>query len=180
VYQVIFNPPMVNGYTMVSRILKDYQAANYDMRGASMLGYEMIILIGLVGGIAVGIQSPLVGAMGQRIGGMASSVVIHLGGLLLSIFLLMIRGGGKIRDWSTLPWYMLVAGCLGVLLIQTINITLPRLGATKMLTLIISGQLLTGVVLDTFGWLGMEARPIDINRLIGVMVLLVGGYLVIK
>jgi bacterial/archaeal transporter family-2 protein len=145
-----------------------------------MLEYGLVILIGLVGGIAVGIQSPIAGAMGQRIGGTASSVVIHFSGFVFSLILLFFRGGQKIRDWNTLPWFMLGAGILGLVLIQTVNITLPRLGATTMLTLIIMGQLITGVLLDTFGWLVIGARPIDITRLIGVFVLLVGGYLVIK
>jgi transporter family-2 protein len=38
--------------------------------------YWSVILIGLLGGAAVGIQSPIAGAMGQKIGGTASSVSI--------------------------------------------------------------------------------------------------------
>ena len=44
---------------------------------------------------------------------------------------------------------------------------LPRLGAVAMLALIIIGQLLTGVVLDTFGWLGLPARPLEPARIMG-------------
>jgi bacterial/archaeal transporter family-2 protein len=40
-----------------------------------MLEFGLVILIGLIGGIAVGIQSPIAGAMGQKIGGTASSVI---------------------------------------------------------------------------------------------------------
>jgi bacterial/archaeal transporter family-2 protein len=50
----------------------------------------------------------------------------------------------------------------------------------NMLTLIIISQLLTGVCLDSFGWLGVTARPLDATRLIGVLVLLIGGYLVVR
>ncbi len=46
---------------------------------------------------------------------------------------------------------MLAAGCLGVALFRTINVTLPCLGATAMVTLIIVGQLLTGVLIDAQG-----------------------------
>jgi transporter family-2 protein len=145
-----------------------------------MLVTIIIVVIGLIGGIAVGIQSPIAGMMGQRVGGTASSFIIHFSGMLLSGLLLFIRGGEKIRDWRTLPWYMLGAGILGVILIQTINITLPRLGGTMMITLIIIGQLLTGVVIDHFGFLGVAVRPVDVTRIIGVIVLLVGGYLISK
>ena len=138
------------------------------------------IIIGLIGGVAVGIQSPIAGAMGQRVGGTASSFIIHLSGMLLSGILLFLRGGEKIRDWVTLPWYMLGAGIFGLILYQTINFTLPRLGGSMMIALIIIGQLLTGVVVDHFGWLGVAIRPIDPARAIGVLLLLAGGYLIAK
>jgi transporter family-2 protein len=67
-----------------------------------------------------------------------------------------------------------------LILYQTINVTLPRLGATAMIVLIIVGQLLTGVAIDTFGWFGVTARPLDLTRLVGIIVLMVGGYLVVK
>lgn len=145
-----------------------------------MLELILVVIIGLIGGISVGIQSPIAGSMGQKIGGTASSVIVHLSGLIFSVILLVFRGGEKIRDWHTLPWYMLGAGLFGLILYQSINITLHRLGATNMLVLIIIGQLLTGIVLDSFGWLGVTPRPIEPTRLIGIVVLLIGGYLVIK
>jgi transporter family-2 protein len=145
-----------------------------------MLEFGLVILVGLVGGIAVGIQSQIAGSMGQKIGGTASSFIVHLGGLIFSLILLIFRGGEKIRDWNTLPWYMLGAGIFGLILYQTINVTLPRLGAATMIALIIIGQLLTGVLFDTFGWLGVPARPIELSRIIGIAVLFIGGYLVIK
>jgi bacterial/archaeal transporter family-2 protein len=140
----------------------------------------LVVVIGIIGGIAVGVQSPIAGAMGQRIGGTASSFVIHLSGMILSGILLFARGGEKVRDWHTLPWYMLGAGIFGLILYQTINITLPRLGSTMMIALIIIGQLLTGVVIDHFGLMGVVTRPIDLPRLIGIAALLVGGYLIAR
>lgn len=142
--------------------------------------YWAVILIGLIGGVAVGIQTPLSGVIGQRVGGTASSFIIHLSGMILSGVLLVMRGGEKVRDWHTLPWYMLGAGIFGVILFQTINITLPRLGSTMMIALIITGQLVTGLVIDHFGLLGVAARHIDISRVIGIVALLIGGYLIAR
>jgi transporter family-2 protein len=144
------------------------------------MGFWLVILIGLIGGVAVGLQTPIAGAMGQRIGGTASSFVVHVSGMILSGVLLILRGGEKVRDWHTLPWYMLGAGFLGVVLFQTINITMPRLGSTMMIALIIIGQLLTGIIIDHFGLLGVATRHIDIPRLVGVVALLIGGYLIVR
>ncbi len=144
------------------------------------MGYWLVILVGMVGGVAVGVQSPIAGAMGQRVGGTASSFIIHVSGMILSGIFLFARGGEKIREWHTLPWYMLGAGIFGLILYQTINITLPRLGSTMMIALIISGQLIAGVVIDHFGILGVTARHFDITRVIGVAALLFGSYLIAK
>jgi transporter family-2 protein len=142
--------------------------------------YALIALIGVLGGVVIGIQSPIAGAMGQRIGGAASSLIVHMSGMILSAILLWLKGGEKIREWHTLPWYMLIAGVFGVILYQTISYTLPKIGSTLMVTLIIVGQLITGIVIDHFGWLGVTPRPVDLPRIIGVGVLILGGYLISK
>jgi len=145
-----------------------------------MANIMVIILIGLIGGTAVGIQGPLAGAMGQRIGGTASSFIVHLSGLLLSGALLLLRGGERIRDWRTLPWYMLASGIFGLILYLSINVTLPRLGATFMVTLIIIGQLAVGLLIDHFGWFSVPVHPLTVARIAGVLLLMAGGYLVTR
>ncbi len=145
-----------------------------------MLEIWWVILIGLLGGVAVGLQSPIAGRMGEKIGGTASSVIVHLSGLIVSLVMLVLRGGEKIKEWPTLPWYMLVSGAFGLVLIQTITVTLPRLGGAAMIALIIVGQLVTGLAIDTFGWFGVAARPLEFTRLAGAALLLIGGYLVVK
>lgn len=142
------------------------------------MSYWLVILIGLIGGVAVGLQSPISGAMGQRIGPAASSFIIHLGGLIATTALLLARGGEKIRAWPTVPWYMLIAGVFGLVLFLTINVTLPRLGGAMMVTLVIIGQLTMGIIIDHFGLLGVTPRPVDLVRVAGMLVLVAGAYLI--
>ncbi len=144
------------------------------------MDYALVIVIGLLGGFAVGIQSPFAGAIGARLGGASSSLIVHVSGAIFSVILLWWRGGEKMHEWQTLPWYLFFAGIFGVVLYQTINVTLPRLGTTMTAALIIVGQLVMGLVVDHFGWLGVTERPIDATRLIGVAVLLLGAYLIAK
>jgi len=73
-----------------------------------------IIAIGLMGGVAVGTQAPIAGAMGQRIGGASSSLIVHLGGTVASLLLLIARRGEQIEEWPTLPWYMPGCGAFGL------------------------------------------------------------------
>jgi len=139
-----------------------------------------VILIGLLGGVAVGLQAPLAGAMGQRLGGTAGSFIIHISGAVFSGFWLLVRGGERIREWRSLPWYMLAAGVFGLILYQTISITLPRLGSTMMVVLIIIGQLVLGLIVDHFGLFGVTQRPVDLLRIFGVCALILGGWLIAR
>lgn len=144
--------------------------------------FEIIltILIGLLGGIAVGVQGPIAGAMSQRVGGTGSSFVVHVSGAILSGLLLVIRGGEAIQNWRTLPWYMLGSGVFGLILYLTLTHTLPRLGATTAVALIIVGQLVMGMLIDQFGWFGVALRPIDGWRVAAAALLLAGGYLMVR
>ena len=145
-----------------------------------MLNILLTVLIGILGGLAVGMQGAIAVQMGQRVGSAASSFVVHVGGAFLSGFLLLARGGEQIQNWRGLSWYMLGSGFFGVVLYLTINHTMPRLGATTALALIIIGQLAMGIVIDHFGLFGSAVRHVDLLRLAGLVLLMVGGSLVVR
>jgi transporter family-2 protein len=139
-----------------------------------------IIVIGLIGGFAVGLQSPLASMISQRIGVFESVFIVHLGGALVALIPLLYYGGGKLAQWRTLPWYTLVAGGFGVIVIAAISYIIPRAGVAVSVTTIVAGQLLVGTVLDTFGALGGMERPLDATRIFGLAVVLVGVWLTTK
>lgn len=145
-----------------------------------MLETILIISIGLIGGVAVGTQAPIAGSMGHRIGGAAGSFIVHLGGAVASLVLLVARGGENIGDWRSLPWYMLASGGFGLVLYLSLTQTLPKLGATSAITLIVVGQLLAGMVIDHFGLFEVSVRSVDINRLIACGLLLAGAYMMLR
>lgn len=139
-----------------------------------------MVAIGLTGGIAVGTQAPIAGAMGQRVGGASSSLIVHLGGAIASLALLIVRGGELIHEWRNLPWYMLGCGVFGLVLYLSLSHTIPRVGATTAITLLIVGQLLAGLVIDQFGAFGIEVRTLNVTRIVAVVLLLAGAYLMVR
>lgn len=145
-----------------------------------MLGQWMTIVVGLVGGVAVGAQAPLAGAMGARVGALASSVIVHGGGLLASCLLLVAVGGERIAQWRGLHPVMLGSGIFGVVLYLTLTQTVARLGASAALTLLIVGQLLTGMLLEHFGLFGLASRAIDAQRALAAALLIAGAYWMVR
>ena len=145
-----------------------------------MLETILTIAIGLIGGIAVGTQAPIAGAMGARVGGAASSLIVHLGGTLASLLLLLTRGGEQIGQWRSLPWYMLGCGAFGLVLYLTLTHTIPRLGAGTAVTLVIVGQLLAALVIDHFGAFDIAVKQIDASRVVAAVLLLTGAFLMVR
>jgi bacterial/archaeal transporter family-2 protein len=140
----------------------------------------VIILIGLAGGVAVGIQAPLSSMISQRLGVMESIFIVHLGGALVALIPLLIYGGGKLGNWRSIPWYTLCAGAFGLVVIFSMSYMIPRVGVATALIILLSGQLLIGTVMDHFGLLGAIQRPVDFMRILGLAVVFVGVWLSVK
>jgi transporter family-2 protein len=141
----------------------------------------VIILIGLAGGIAVGVQAPLSSIINQRLGPLESVFIVHLGGAIAALIPLAFLGWGKLAQWRTVvPWYALGAGALGLIVIFSMTYMIPRVGVAPSIIILLSGQLLIGSVLDHFGLLGTVQRPIDFMRVVGLAVVFLGVWLSMK
>jgi transporter family-2 protein len=140
----------------------------------------LIILIGLAGGVAVGLQSPMASMITQRLGVFESVFIIHIGGALIALLPLLFYGGGKLAQWRSVPWYVLGAGIFGLVVIGAISYMIPRVGVAASITTIVAGQLLVGTILDQFGLLGAMGRSLDPTRALGLVVVLVGVWLTVK
>jgi transporter family-2 protein len=140
----------------------------------------LIILIGLAGGIAVGLQSPMASMITQRLGIFESVFIVHIGGAILALLPLLFTGGGKLAQWRSLPWYALGAGIFGLVVIGAISYMIPRIGVAGAIVSIVAGQLLVSTILDHFGWLGAMSRSLDPTRALGLAVVLVGVWLTVR
>ncbi len=140
---------------------------------------SFVMFVGLVGGVAVAVQAALAGILTEQLGVIENAFIVFGGGFLTALILLLINQGGRIREWTTLPWYVYLAGPLGIVIISSIGYAIPRIGLASTLTLIVVSQLIIGVVFDHFGWLA-AMRPMDLPRLIGIAFLFLGTWIVLR
>lgn len=69
---------------------------------------------------------------------------------------------------------LLLAGVLGASLVFAIAWAIPRVGAFGLMMGLLAGQILGGMVLSHFGWLGSPKHPIRPLNLVGAAVM-IGG-----
>ncbi len=134
----------------------------------------VIVAIGLAGGIAIGLQGPMASIINQRLGTLESVFIVHLGGLLAVGIPLLFLGGGKLGQWQSLPWYVLAAGILGVVVIGAAVYNIPRIGVAASIVLITAGQLMIASAIDHFGVFGVEMKPLTSQRFLGLGLVMLG------
>ena len=72
---------------------------------------------------------------------------------------------------------LFTAGAIGACLVFAIAFMLPEVGARAVFITLIAGQIIGGMVLSHYGWLGSPVQPISITNVIGA-VIMIGGVLV--
>ena len=139
----------------------------------------LIIAVGLIGGIAVGLQGPMASIITQRLGVFESVFIVHVGGALIALIPMLVLGS-RLGEWRSVPWYVLGAGLFGLVVIGAISFMIPRVGVAAAVISIVAGQLLVSAALDHFGLLGAAERALDASRLLGLGVVLFGVWLTVR
>jgi transporter family-2 protein len=140
----------------------------------------VLVILAIVGGIAVALQGHFMGIMDQRIGSKESVFITYASGGVLAALMMIVARGGHLRAWQNAPWYALCAGILGLVIVGTIGYTVPRLGLTAAFTVIVASQLVVAVILDHFGLFGAAVRAMDLPRITGLILLILGVWLVLR
>jgi len=135
-------------------------------------------LIALANGAALSLQQVLNAALGVRVGSIGSSSVNHLVGAFFG-FLLLICGFGTGHFYlDGIPYLYFTGGFIGVGIVAIANFAIPRIGAVLMSILLMSFQLLTSSLVDHFGWMGGDPIPMSLERIGGILLLVLGAVLV--
>src|ERR671921_329657 len=71
-------------------------------------------------------------------------------------------------------------GLIGALYVGSIVWTVRALGAGGLTAATIAGQLALAVVIDHFGWLGVARSPITASKVLGIALLALGTWFVVR
>jgi transporter family-2 protein len=138
-------------------------------------------LTAVVGGM-IALQAPINSNLGKRIGTLpAASVSFAIGTIVLVLLALLFGGGfGKLGEARHLSWVYLTGGVLGAAYVTTVLVTVRSLGAGGVTAATIAGQLTAAVVVDQLGILGIEKQVVTAPRVIGIVLLAAGTFLVVR
>ena len=152
------------------------------------------VLAALTTGTAIALQATLNGRLGAAIGPVHAGFLINsVGGgmaILAVVTWLVIRsiGGASLGTSSVmraalpLPTILALAagaGLLGILVVVGVSFAVKTVGVTAGLAAVILAQLAIGLLLDRIGAVGDVATAIDVRRVLGILAMAVGVWLLL-
>ena len=140
-----------------------------------------VLLTAFTGGL-VALQAPINSLLGRSIGTwQAAFLSFAIGTLALACIAALATGGlGQVADVRGVPWYYLTGGLLGALYVTSILVTVRTLGAGGVTAATITGQLTMSVIVDQFGWLGVDKDPVNGPKILGLVLLALGTILIVR
>jgi transporter family-2 protein len=140
------------------------------------------IVAGLLAGAFIAIQSILNAGLGRKVGSLGSVFLLTVVSALVVLVLIFIFPGTATLKESPgfKDWYLYMGGILGIAILAASIVLVPRIGASATLTTLVVGQLVTALFLDHIGWLGTPRVEISLSRIVGIVLLVIGAYFIVR
>jgi len=144
----------------------------------SGLAVGLSVLAGLAGAVQVALMSQL----GDRISIVGALAFATLFTAVASFVILVVarRSVSAYIDAFHQPWWILMGGLMGLLIVFTITYAGPRIGTAPTLGILIAGQLVMGAAIDRWGLFRSDRIPLHWPRLLGIALLAAGAALSLR
>jgi transporter family-2 protein len=147
-----------------------------------MSSIYLYLLLALIAGALMPTQAATNNKMAAFVDSpiLAAFISFFVGTVALFIYVLATGTPlGNLASAKNAPPIAWVGGFMGAFFVTAAVTLVPRLGVAMTFSLIIAGQMMVALVLDHFGFLGLEQRPVTIPRILGIL-LITGGVVLIR
>lgn len=141
------------------------------------------VLLTVFAGSLVAMQAPINSMLGRSVGTFAAASLSFAIGLTVLIGITLVAGGGgfaNLGEAGDLKWYYLTGGVLGAIYVTSVLVSVRTLGAGGVTAATIAGQLTMSVLIDRSGLLGLDERALTPQRLLGILLLAAGTFLMVR
>jgi bacterial/archaeal transporter family-2 protein len=128
------------------------------------IGIILTVHLAMNGKVGAAIDNPRV----------ANALFWCIGALTAVLIGLSGWGSGALKPLRDVNPVLLCAGILGACLVFGIAFLIPQIGAARLTLIMLAGQILGGLALSHFGWLGSPKEPVSIRALFGALIMFAG------
>jgi len=132
----------------------------------------MFYILSLLMGVLISVMVAFNGGLTASYGVYSATVMIHVVGLTVICIAVWVK---RERFFpGRFAWYLYLGGAIGVLTTVFNNVSFGRISVSALLALGLLGQSVAGLLIDQFGWLGMEKHPFARRKLVGLAMITAG------
>lgn len=133
----------------------------------------MEFILAILAGTIVTIMNVFNGQLSNQVGVYLSTVIIHLVGLFTLIIIMIIKKQ-KISFQNHIPLILYTGGMIGVFTVLFNVMSISTIGDALVTALGLLGQMLTSLVLEYKGWLGAKKRTLTFQKVISLVIVMIG------
>lgn len=137
--------------------------------------------LALLMGTLLAIYLPMISRSATYLGSAPMANVPFFGVAFVSSILIAVTTGSRLEQFQrigTVPWWLLTAGIMSACMIIGSTYLIPRIGIGLFVVLLVSGQIIAGMVFGYIGIFGVPATPLTVGKIIGAALIIAGVYLV--
>lgn len=143
----------------------------------------LAIVAALIAGILVAVQSRLNGELGLALeDGVGAALYSFTSGWLLIALVVLLSKPGRagvkrvieLLKTKQMPVWMTLGGVFGGFLVMTQGLAAGTLGIALFTVAVVAGQGISGIVIDSRGWFGVQKRRLNFARLLGALIVIIG------
>ncbi|MBC5687445.1 DMT family transporter [Mediterraneibacter sp. NSJ-55] len=132
-------------------------------------------LIALLSGALMSVQGVFNTQVTKTTGMWVSNAWVQLSAFAVCFLLWLFNGRDSVLAIAKVePKYMLLGGVIGAGITWTVIQSMGALGPAKAALLIVIAQLIVAYVIELFGLFGMEKEPLDLRKVGGLVLALIG------
>jgi bacterial/archaeal transporter family-2 protein len=139
------------------------------------------IVCTLLAGALVAFQPPANASLSRHVGDLGAAFVsIMIAAVIIGALLVTIGHPGRLSGIGSIRPVHVLGGVGGATIVTVSLIAVRPLGAGALVALLVTSQLVVAVVIDRFGWLGLEHIGISATRVLGIALAIAGTILVTR
>jgi transporter family-2 protein len=147
---------------------------------ANFLYFSIAIIAGLAVTIQAGVNNELQISIKHPLTAALISFIIGAFFLAILILISQPKEFSTFANISTTSWWKLTGGLLGAIYICSLIFIIPKIGAANAIGFAVAAQLIFSVIFDHFAWAGFPHNPINWQRMLGIVLLVLGLFFLKK
>lgn len=138
----------------------------------------MYMALALFAGFVVTLQGPINTKLGSSLksSNWAAFTTFIVGAIFYILYFIARKEAvPHLSDFKSAPYWSYIGGIFGAIYVLLVVLVTPRLGVGSTTILLLLAQIATSMIVDHFDLFHLGAKPIDLNKAIGIILVILGA-----